>query len=289
MSYGPGGPEIAPANGDRLAVWGRGFGAWGHLDGDGNAARLDRSTGGFLAGADTLVGQDWRLGLLAGYSHTSFEVDDRLSSGSSDNYHLGAYAGTQWGKLGFRSGLAYTWHRLDTDRSVAFPGFPDSLSSDYDAGTFQAFGELGYRVDTPMVAFEPYGNLAYAHLKTDGFREEGGASALNGRGESSDTTFTTLGLRASADFQLGAMPVIARGGIGWRHAFGDVTPEATLAFAGGDAFAVMGTPVAKDAALVEAGFDVTLTQNATLGLAYQGQIASDAQEHGFNAKLDVRL
>ena len=38
---------------------------------------------GLLIGADGLVG-DWRLGLLAGYSHSSFDVDDRASSGSSD-------------------------------------------------------------------------------------------------------------------------------------------------------------------------------------------------------------
>jgi subtilase-type serine protease len=34
---------------------------------------------------------------------------------------------------------------------------------------------------------------------------------------------------------------------------------------------------------------VKVTENAKLGIAYQGQIASDAQEHGFNAKLGVRF
>ncbi|MGO4839768.1 autotransporter outer membrane beta-barrel domain-containing protein, partial [Rhizobiaceae sp. 2RAB30] len=129
-AYGPDGPRIVPATQDGLAVWGRGFGAWGNLDGDGNAASLDRSTGGFLAGGDALLGDQWRLGLLAGYSHTSFDVDDRASSGSSDNYHLGLYAGTQHQRLGLRSGVAYTWHRIGTDRAVAFPGFSDTLSSD---------------------------------------------------------------------------------------------------------------------------------------------------------------
>ncbi|MGX9117792.1 hypothetical protein ACWTU6_14060 [Mesorhizobium sp. BHbsci] len=60
-------------------------------------------------------------------------------------------------------------------------------------------------------------------------------------------------------------------------------PEATLAFAGGDAFAVRGTPIAKNAALLEAGLDAKVTRNASIGLAYQGQ------EHGFNAKLDGRF
>jgi subtilase-type serine protease len=289
MAYGPDGAESVPATTEKYAVWGQAFGAWGHLDGDGNAARLDRSTGGFIAGGDALVGEQWRVGLLAGYSHTSFDVDDRASSGSSNNYHLGLYAGTQRGPLGFRSGLAYTWHRIETDRVVAFPGFSDSLSANYDAGTFQAFGELGYRIDTASVSFEPYANLAYVNFDADGFTEEGGAAALSSGDQSSDTTFTTLGLRASTELKFGTINATARGGIGWRHAFGDVRPETGVAFAGGSSFAIEGAPIAKNAAVVEAGLDMKVTENATLGIAYQGQIASDAQEHGFNARLGVRF
>lgn len=288
-AYGPDGPRIAPATHDGFAVWGRGFGAWAHLDGDGNAARLDRSTGGFLAGGDALLGDQWRLGLLAGYSHTSFDADDRASSGSSNNYHLGLYAGTQHERLGFRSGLAYTWHSIATDRAVVFPDFSDVLSSDYDGATFQAFGELGYRLDTASASFEPYANLAYVNFRADGFAETGGAAALSSQGQSSDTTFTTLGLRASTVFTLGSMTATARGGLGWRHAFGDVTPETGLAFAGGSAFAVQGAPIARDAAVIEAGLDTSLTGRARFGLTYQGQLASDGQEHGFNATLAVRF
>lgn len=81
------------------AVWGRGFGSWGHAGGDGNAARLDRSTGGFLIGVDAPAFDGWRLGAVMGYSHTRFDVKDRGASGSSDNYHLGLYGGSRWGTL----------------------------------------------------------------------------------------------------------------------------------------------------------------------------------------------
>lgn len=289
MAYGPGGPEAAPATHDGFAVWGRGFGAWGHLNGDGNAARLNTSSGGYLAGGDALIGDQWRLGMLAGYSHTSFDVNRRLSSGASDNYHLGFYTGAQQGHLGFRSGLAYTWHRVDTNRSVEFPYFSDHLSSKYDAGTFQAFGELGYRLEIPSVSFEPYANLAYVRFHADGFTENGGASALTGRGQSSEATFTTLGLRGSTDFVLGSMNTTIQGGLGWRHAFGDVRPEVGLSIAGGSTFTIAGAPIGENAALLEAGLDARLSENTTLGLSYQGQLASDAQEHGFNAKLAVRF
>ncbi|MGH6862520.1 MAG: autotransporter outer membrane beta-barrel domain-containing protein, partial [Phyllobacterium sp.] len=142
LAYGEGGPVLAPANTDRLAAWGTAFGSWSSFDGDGNATALDTSTGGFITGFDGLVNDTIRLGIMAGYSHSSFHAEGRSSSGSSDNYHLGLYGGTQWGALSLRSGLAYSWHDIEISRSVVMPGFADSLSGDYDAGTFQAFGEL---------------------------------------------------------------------------------------------------------------------------------------------------
>jgi outer membrane autotransporter protein len=173
---------------DRFAVWVQGLGSWGEWDGDGNAAALDRSIGGLLIGADGLVTETWRLGVVAGYSHSSFDLDKRASSGDSNDYHLGLYGGTQWGALGFRAGAAYTWHSIETVRSVAFPGVSDQLSADYDAGTTQVFGELGYKVDHGSFAFEPFGNLAYVNVHTDGFNENGGAAALTTPSSDTDVT-----------------------------------------------------------------------------------------------------
>ena len=47
---------------DGKAVWSRGFGAWGRTGSDGNAARLNHSTGGFLLGTDARLSQHWRAG-----------------------------------------------------------------------------------------------------------------------------------------------------------------------------------------------------------------------------------
>ncbi|MER8376276.1 autotransporter outer membrane beta-barrel domain-containing protein [Mesorhizobium sp. M1406] len=288
MAYGEGGPEMVSADTDRFAVWGQAFGSWGNTDSDGNAAAFDRSTGGLLAGADTLVG-GWRVGLLGGYSHSSFDADDRNSSGKSDNYHLGLYGGTNWGAIAFRTGAAYSWSSLSTKRAVAFNGFTDALSADYDAGTAQVFGELAYKADAGRFKLEPFANLAYVSVHTDGFTETGGAAALTSAGSTTDATFTTLGLRGSTDLALGGMNATARGMLGWRHAFGDTTPLSTLAFAGGDAFTIAGVPVARDAALVEAGVDLHLAANATLGLSYSGQFGGGGIDQGAKVDLGIRF
>ncbi|MCV9937179.1 autotransporter domain-containing protein [Boseaceae bacterium BT-24-1] len=103
---------------DRFAGWGQGYGSWGRSDRDGNAARLMRSTGGLLLGADAAVFDHLRFGIIAGYSRSEFDVNNRFSSGESDNYHLGLYGGGQWGALNLRAGASYTWHDVETRRAV---------------------------------------------------------------------------------------------------------------------------------------------------------------------------
>lgn len=286
-AYGPDDKVIAPGETNRYGAWGQAFGGWARNDSDGNAGSLDHSTGGFLAGIDGTLAQDWRLGFLAGYSHATFDSDGTHSSGSSDNYHVGVYGGSQWGPVSFRSGLAYTWHDIETDRSVAFNGFNENADADYNAGSFQAFGELGYRIDLQRASLEPFANLSYISLHTDSFEETGGASALAGDSETTNTTFTTVGVRASSDLTLGSVETSVRGAIGWRHAYGDTTPLSTASFAGSDAFTVAGVPIAEDTALIEAGIDFKLTPSAKLGFSYFGQFGSDASENAGKATLAV--
>ncbi|MGA0563713.1 autotransporter domain-containing protein [Ancylobacter sp. VNQ12] len=280
-------PAIAPV--ERFSLWTTGFGNWGSFDGTGNAAGINDSTGGFLIGADTLVGEGWRLGVAGGYSYSDLSSAGRNASGSSDNWHVGLYGGNSWGALALRTGLSYTWQDVSTSRSVVFPGFADGLSADYDTGTFQAFGELGWRIETVFASFEPFANLAYVSLDTSGYFEQGGAAALYSDGADMDTTFTTLGLRVSREVMLGTYAATLRGEVGWRHAFGDITPSITQAFLTSEAFTVTGVPIAEDAAVLEAGLDVRVGEATTIGIAYAGQFGGGVTQNGFNATLSVRF
>ncbi|WP_199084402.1 autotransporter domain-containing protein [Bosea sp. ASV33] len=288
-TYVDGKPVPVAANTNGVALWGQGFGSWGHTDGDGNAARLNRKTGGFFLGLDTPVFDTWRFGAVAGYSNTSFDTKDRHSSGSSDNYHLGLYGGTNWGNIAFRTGAAYTWQDVSTKRSVNVSSFGNNLRGDYNAGTAQIFGELAYRVNMGATRFEPFANLAYVNLHTDGFSERGGAAALTSPSSNTDATFTTLGLRASSSFEVNGASLTAKGALGWRHAFGGVTPISTMRFDGGSAFTVAGVPIARNAAVIEAGLDLALTANAALGVSYGGQFGSGISDQSVKANFNVKF
>jgi len=77
--------------------------------------------------------------------------------------------------------------------------------------------------------------------------------------------------------------------LGWRHVFGDVTPESTLAFASAPSlpFTIAGAPIARDAAVIEAGLDWKLTPNATAGISYSGQFGNRDEDNAVKGKLEV--
>ncbi|KRE07143.1 hypothetical protein ASE63_23135 [Bosea sp. Root381] len=290
VTYQDGVPKPVAGNRDGLAFWGQGFGSWGHAGSNHNAARVIRSTGGFFIGADVPAFDNWRFGAVAGYSHSSFDTKMRYASGTSDNYHFGVYGGAQWGNLALRTGAAYSWHDVSTSRRLAFPGIGNSLGGDYGAATAQVFGELAYGFSMGATRFEPFANLAYANLHTDSFRETGGAAALTAGSSNAQTGFTTLGLRGSATFDVNGASVTARGMVGWRHAFGDVTSTTTMRFAsGGNPFTIAGGPIARDAALVEAGVDFALTPTAVLGVSYGGQFGSGGADQSFKANFSAKF
>lgn len=287
VTYDDGKPRAVDPTTDGGAVWGQAFGSWGHWNSDGNAAKLDRSIGGFFMGADASVFDTWRFGAVAGYSRSSFDAEDRHSSGSSDNYSVGLYGGTQWGDLAFRTGAAYTISDIAIKRSVNFIGFANNLSGDYSAGTAQIFGELGNKMQAGSVALEPFANLAYVNLRTDGFTETGGVAALTSPSTVTDTTFTTIGLRAATSFGLNDMVVTAKGMVGWRHAFGDITPTSVMSFAGSAPFSIAGVPIAENAAVVDLGLDMRLSTNTTLGISYGGQFGSGVTDQTLHADFSV--
>jgi len=276
-------------------AWTTSYGSWGSYDGNSLFGDVSSSIGGFASGIDVDLFDTWRVGIMAGYGHSSFDVNERSSSGDSKNYTLGTYAASQWtlsesSALNFRSGLAHTWHDLSMNRNVAFPGFSDRLSSEYDASTLQLFGEVGYELNMDRTIFEPYANAGFVRFNSDEFGEAGRtAASLSVTSATMNTWFTTIGLRVATELDIGETLVTARGDIGWRHSYGDVTPTSTASFVGSETFTVSGAPIARNVALIEAGFDIHFTKSAKLGVSYNGQFGSGTINNGVNAKFSVKF
>ena len=266
--------------GNGTNTWARVFGSKGHIDGDGNTSRLNRDVAGFFAGADTTVDNGWRAGGMVGYSKS--DINALNDTAKIDSYHVGVYGGNQWDNTALRVGAGYSWNKLDTNRTVAFTGFADSPKARYNASTAQIFGEIGQKMDAGGIALEPFAGLAYVKVNSKGFSESGGAAALRSGGGSTDSTFSTLGVRASTSLSESTK---LRGMLGWRHAFGGTMPTSSNAFATGQSFTVTGVPLAKNVAVVEAGVEMQLQNNMALGMSYSGQLGNGLKDHGLKVTL----
>lgn len=278
-----------PSAGPGASVWGQAYGSWGTFDGTANATGFDRAIGGLVVGVDRPVGEAFRVGGFAGFGSGSYDLASGGGSADSDDLHVGLYGGAQFGALGVRLGAAYTYQDFDTTRAVAFPGFAERLSGGYDGHTAQVFADMGWRMALGGATLEPFAGLAYVNVASGGFTESGGEAALTGAGSDAGVTFTTLGLRASVDIDLGALPGQLTGMAGWRHAFGDTDPTSTLGFAGSAPFSVAGVPLAEDTLVLEGGLSLPLSSTARLAVSYSGAFGGGMADNGLNVGLNWRF
>ena len=287
---GPAPASALPVS-NALPAWAELVGNWQTIAGDGNHAEVRQRTSGVFMGTDQAVGNGWRVGGAVGYTDGKSRVDDRASQADVSSYSAALFGGKSFeagrGRLNVMAGAAYTWHDISIERTARVAGATEKLTAGYGASTAQVFTEVGYEIAvSDRASVEPFAGVSYSDLRTRGFNESGGFAALRGRGESQDEVSSTLGVRGRTAFKVGSAEGTLRGSVGWRHAFDDVTPRATMAFDGSQTFTVAGAPIARDAALLELGADVAMTRSATLGVSYSGQYGDGSREHA--GSIDLR-
>ena len=275
---------------DEGGAWAQLLGAWDHASGGANATGYQASTYGVLVGLDSAAADDWRLGVATGYTRTSLH-GGYGSKADSDNYHLAAYGDKQFGALALRGGAGYTWHRIDTKRSVNYGMQSDRDTAKYSARTEQLFAEAGYSVQGEWLNLEPFVNLAYVNFENNGIAESGGAAALRGDKQHTDATVSTLGLRADTEWQVSPGTTVAlRSELGWQHQYGGLERGTGLRFNGGNApFVVDSVPVSRDGMVLKAGAEVAVNENATLSLGYGGLLSQNHQDNSVNAGFTWRF
>jgi len=274
------------------AVWAQVLAAGGSLDGDGNAAAVDYNGSGVLIGAEHRFDGGWQIGAMVGSERTDMDVATRASSGDADTLHLGLYADRNWGAFGLRGGVGVAEHSIDSMRSANLPGLSQRLVADYDAQTRQVYVEGGYSIEGTHGSLQPYLQFARVETRNDAFSETGGSLALDVAKDTTTLDVSTLGVRGELSLTsagTGDGWFNLRGGLGWRHASGDVASESRMGWNSGGDFTVAGAPLAEDAAVVEVGLAAWLSPRTLLEVGYEGQYADEARDHQATARVSVRF
>ncbi|QVN04172.1 autotransporter domain-containing protein [Pseudomonas rhodesiae] len=277
-----------PTSGERN-LWLKALGAWGKTDARSETAGATTSLGGVLAGVDGALDEQTRVGLVAGYSDSSLSLGSGThSSASIDSYHVGAYIGREWGNWRMTGGAAYSWHRGDVKRDLQYGDVSGKQKAKLEARTAQLFTEAAYRIQLQPLALEPFANLAYVHLDSDGWHEKGDAAALHRGSDRRDAVLSTLGARVLKTVALNDHQQLElSGSLGWQHSLTAVESEEHLGFvAGGPSFAVRSSPLLRDAALVGVQASLALSASTRVNLDYHGQLAGRENTQGVGLSLN---
>jgi fibronectin-binding autotransporter adhesin len=273
---------------DRGSVWTTGWGHWGSLGSDGNAARLTTNGSGLLVGSDVRVNDATALGVVVGQTQTSANAIARDSDAHASATHLGLYARTGWDGFQLNAGLVDAYVTTDAHRNVAIDSFTDALNSHSHANLAQGFVEGSYRFELAQgSSIAPYINLARVRLQQDGYAESGGAAALYEQGGSNALNTGKVGVRG--EWMIDAHAGIAAwAALGYQQAWGDLTPAVTERFvAGGDSFEVNGVPLARRSGFANLGLHLPINAHASAEVSYMGQFGGGTKDEGAKLSLNV--
>jgi uncharacterized protein with beta-barrel porin domain len=270
---------------NRWSVWGAAYGGSESIGGNAVVGSQDTTARvwGVVAGADYKFSPDTLLGFAVAGGGTSFTLANALGRGSSDLFQAGAFGRHNFGPAYISAALAYGWHDVTTNRSVALAGI-DQLQGRFKAETFSARFEGGYRFATPMIGITPYAAAQVISFNLPAYAEQsllgGGLFALNYAAQTTTATRTELGLRSDKSFAMQDAVLTLRGRAAWAHDYNpDRAVTAIFQALPGASFVVNGARGDPDGALVSAGAEMKWLNGFSLAATFEGEFSGNTTSY----------
>ncbi len=278
-------PPWAPQPVGRWSVWAAGYGGSESIGGNAvvGSQNANASVWGVATGADYKVSPDSLLGFAVAGGGTGFSLANGLGSGSSDLFQAGVYGRKDIGPAYLSAALAYGWHDVTTNRTVALAGV-DVLQGRFRADTFSGRFESGYRFATPVVGITPYAAAEVISFRLPAYAEQslnGGALfALNYAAQTTTDTRTEIGLRGDKSFAIEGGVLTLRSRLAWAHDF-DPDRAVTAIFQAlpGASFVVNGARPDPDSALVSAGAERKWLNGFSLAATFEGEFSGNVTSY----------
>lgn len=253
----------------------------GNFDARQNMQESKFDTAGLILGVDGRINENWVIGALFDYQHTTADMDSIGSEARVDSYGGGIYSGYHNGGY-FANGLVTYGHNdYDSTRVIAFPGLTRFASSNTSGDQEGANLDGGYDFKiNESLTVGPIAGLQYTHLRVDGFNEYGaGSASLAVDSQDADSLRSRLGFRADFHKQIGReVAFAAEGRAEWQHEFLDDSRDISASFLGSGlgSFAVGTTKPERDAALVGGGINFTVRDRMTIFVDYNAQVGQES-------------
>ena len=293
MSVGKSGPSAEP-NG---RMWASGFGAGASLSGEGQigSASLATHTGGFAGGVDYNVTPDSTIGIAGGFSTSGFSVRDRATSGSLEGAHVGLYGVTNNGPLYVAGTVDYA-HFSNKTTCFTGLGMNETSKAAFTSEAVSGRIEAGWKYSVAGTNVTPFVALQAANLWSWSFTETSttpaaapGISGLHFNAGSVTSVPSFLGL------QLDNKVVLTDGmvfkpfvRIAWKHEFSPDRRSSASLIALPATFTVDGARAARDAARVNAGFNLDITRNMGMFARFDGEFSGRSASYAGTGGVQIR-
>jgi fibronectin-binding autotransporter adhesin len=275
----------------RWSTWGSAFG--GGVNANGDPAVGSSSVSARIYGMGGGVDYRWSPDTVTGFAFaggsTNWNVAQGLGTGRSDVFEGGVYGSTHFGPAYLAGALSAANHWMTTNR-VAFGG--DSLQAAFNAQSYGARVEAGWRYTTQWAAVTPYVAGVAQRFSTPSYSETdqvGGGFALRYNSGSATEIRGEIGARLDSRVAINDdVSLILHGRGAW--AYQSVTDpglvatfEAALAqgaLPGSSVgFTVNGAVVPKSVALAAAGAEFRFSNNWSLLGDLRGEFGSGSQSY----------
>lgn len=290
------GPDTIGVVGDRPGtwrVWATGFGGTTSLDGNTRIGSTDLNapTGGLASGLDYQVNRTTLVGIAGGFSASSFSVDQMRTSGTVEGPHIGLYGVERLGPL-YLAGIAeYANFDNQTERAIVLGG---SVPTEWATGNFRSDDfsgriEAGWAQSLGRLNVTPFAGLQWSRLTSQNFSENSvtldgnaGIFGLTFGSQVETSRLSSLGVQLDTRIPLAnGMLLSPFGRVAWLHEFNpNRSIFATLISLPEASFAIEGAAAASDAARVNAGFKLDITEHTGVFAFFDGDFANQGQSYG---------
>lgn len=271
--------------------WFGALGSYGQLQGDGNAAAIEWSTGGLALGYENEIdlGSGTGFGGVAlGYQHGVGIVTARNSETAFDSLSAAAYGGWSDGATTLVGALSVGAGHVATDRTIAVGGSTEVAHADYWAQAIDLELEASHAFELGHgLSVAPLGTLAVGWLGRPGFTETGaGAFNLTAEAEGKLGAAAGLGLSVGQQVALETGSLALEGRALYEQRLTDAAGTAAFSFDGSSSpFTISGAPADMSWVRLGAGLAYELDNGLSLGTNYDGRFSANGQSHQASASL----
>jgi outer membrane autotransporter protein len=237
-------------------TWTTGFGLGGDATTDGNAAGLNYSMGGTLAGLETVDGCH-RLGFYGGYVHnyigTNANESSQVNGGTFGSYYVTSFDRQYVLGIG-----GFEYDGFDSRRRISFAGL--TAEGDTEGWKGYYYTESGVTFGDHLLAVQPFAGLQYIHFRQNGFTETGAAAAnLAVPGINTNSLRSAIGSRFfSKNDRLDGISFTPEFRALWLHEFLETQTGFSTFFSevgGGNSFAINGLGMGRDWGVLGTGLN----------------------------------